>query len=137
MLRLNSRITIPESEVEVSFVRAQGPGGQHGDKASTAVHLRFDINASSLPEYYKTRLLRYNDQRITKEGVVVIKAQEFRSQEQNREEALRRLAELIKAATYTPKKRKATRPSKASQQKRIERKKHRGQRKALRKKVEV
>ena len=135
MLQISNNVSIPESEIELTFVRAQGPGGQHGDKASTAVHLRFDIKASSLPGFYKDRLLKRHDHRITKEGVVVIKAQEFRSQEQNREEALRRLRELIKSATVIPKKRKPTRPSKSSQQKRLERKTRRGRVKALRGKI--
>ncbi|MEW6427738.1 MAG: alternative ribosome rescue aminoacyl-tRNA hydrolase ArfB [Thermodesulfobacteriota bacterium] len=135
-LRITATLALAESEIEFCQVRAQGPGGQHGDKASTAVHLRFDIHASSLPEQHKTRLLRFADGRITAEGVVVIKAQEFRSREQNRAEALRRLAELIAEATFIPKRRRPTRPGRAARQRRLDAKKQRGESKALRKKID-
>ncbi len=136
MLKVSSRVTIPASEIEITAIRAQGAGGQNVNKVSTAVHLRFDINASSLPDFHKERLLRLSDQRITKEGVIVIKAQEYRSQEKNREDALARLLSLIKSATIVQKKRKPTKPSRLSQKKRMDRKTKKGQLKSLRGRVD-
>ena len=123
---------IPENEVEFSAIRASGPGGQHVNKVSSAVHLRFDIKASSLPDHYKQRLLEKNDQRISREGVVIIKARQYRSQEKNRQEALLRLEELIIRSTKTEKPRRATRPPKSSKKKRMDKKKARGHIKNLR-----
>ena len=128
-------LVIPDEELEWKFVRSSGPGGQNVNKVSSAVHLRFDIRASSLPDLYKERLLCLSDQRISKEGVVVIKSQEYRSLEKNREEALRRLQELVARVAVTRARRKATRPTRSSQRRRLESKTRRGGIKALRAKV--
>ncbi len=127
------RHTVPEHEVELSAIRAQGPGGQNVHKVSSAVHLRFDIRASSLPAHVKHRLLALGDQRITKDGVVVIKAQTARSQEQNRAEAMARLQELVDEASHVPTVRKPTKPTYGSKQRRLKEKSVRSQVKAGRK----
>lgn len=126
MLRITPAIAIPLDEVQIEAVRAQGPGGQHVNKAATAVHLRFDIEASSLPEAVKARLRASGDQRISAEGVVVIKAQRHRSQGRNRDDALGRLRELIRRAAAAPKVRKPTRPSREAKRRRLAAKRHRG-----------
>lgn len=135
MIVISQNVFLPDDELEISAIRAQGAGGQNVNKVSSAIHLRFDINASSLPEFYKQRLLELNDRRISKEGVIVIKAQQFRTQEKNREDALNRLRELIQSATVIQKKRRPTKPTKGSQTRRMDSKSQRGKTKALRGKI--
>ena len=135
MLVISNNVSIPENEIELNAVRAQGPGGQKVNKTSSAVHLRFDITASSLPDYYKSRLLAVKDQHISKDGVVVIKAQQYRSQQKNREEALDRLQRLVQSVKNQPRRRLPTKPTRSSRQKRMDSKTRRSQLKELRQKV--
>ena len=137
MIFISNQVQLGDWEVEMSAVRAQGAGGQNVNKVSSAIHLRFDINTSSLPPFYKERLLALRDSRITSDGVIVIKAQQYRTQEMNREDAINRLREMILAAGVVQKKRRPTRPTRSSQVKRVDGKVKRGQTKQLRGKVDL
>lgn len=134
MLSITPHIELADWEIELSAIRSQGPGGQNVNKVSSAIHLRFDIQRSTLPPFYKECLLKLNDHRLTKDGVIIIKAQQFRNQEQNKEDALERLKQMILAAVVQPKKRRATKPSRNSQKKRMDKKTQHGKTKALRRK---
>lgn len=137
MLQISNNVSIPDNEIDFNAIRAQGAGGQNVNKVSSAIHLRFDIVASSLPEFYKNRLLNLKDKRITKAGVIVIKAQRFREQENNRDDALERLRELIKSVAIVNRKRIATKPTRASKKRRLDSKTRQARNKQLRRKVNV
>ena len=136
LFQVSSLITIPESEIDLHAMRSQGAGGQNVNKVSTAIHLQFDIKASSLPPFYKDALLNLKDHRISEDGIVTIKAQQHRTQERNREDALERLRQLIHSVTIPRKARRPTKPTKASKNRRIEKKKQQGRLKALRRNLD-
>jgi ribosome-associated protein len=135
MLFISHSVSIPFEEIQLTAMRSQGAGGQNVNKVSSAIHLKFDVSASTLPAFYKERLLALSDHRITKDGVIVIKSQEHRSQELNKEAALSRLVIMIKGATVVQKARRATKPSRSSQRKRMDKKTKHGQNKSLRGRV--
>ncbi len=137
MLSISQQVEIPDSEIDIQAIRAQGAGGQNVNKVSSAIHLRFDIGASSLPDFYKQELLKLKDQRISNDGTIVIKAQRYRSQEKNRTEALSRLQALVKSVAAPRKKRKPTKPTIGSIKRRVDSKTRRGQLKGLRGRVDI
>ena len=137
MLFITSNISIADTEIEFNAVRSQGPGGQNVNKVSSAIHLRFDIRASSMPEIYQQRLLKLRDHRITKEGVVVIKAQRYRSQDKNRAQALQRLQDLLQSVTHNPKVRRPTKPPRGSQLRRMDKKTQHGKKTTMRSKTNL
>ena len=137
MLSISQQVGIPDSEIDIQAIRAQGAGGQNVNKVSSAIHLRFDIRASSLPDFYKQELLKLRDQRISNDGTIVIKAQRYRSQEKNRAEALSRLQALVKSVALPRKKRKPTKPTVGSIKRRVDSKTRRGQLKGLRGRVDI
>ena len=137
MIALSGQVSIPSEEISLKAIRATGSGGQNVNKVSTAIHLRFDIRASSLPEFYKQRLLGLKDQRVSSEGVIIIKAQKYRTQEKNRQEALNRLRDLIIDAAAVQKNRRPTRPTKGSQKRRMDKKTRDGRTKSLRGKIDL
>ena len=136
MLKISNTVSLDENEIEITAIRASGSGGQKVNKVSAAIHLRFDINSSTLPWYYKDKLLILKDKRISKEGLIVIKSQKHRSQEQNRDEALKRIVELIKSVMVTQKRRVATKPTRGSVSRRLDSKKKHSSKKQLRGKVD-
>ncbi len=137
MLSISQQVEIPDSEIDIQAIRAQGAGGQNVNKVSSAIHLRFDIGASSLPDFYKQELLKLKDKRISNDGTIVIKAQRYRSQEKNRTEALSRLQALVKSVALPRKKRKPTKPTIGSIKRRVDSKTRRGQLKGLRGRVDI